>query len=145
MVKEDTVSISRRYMITIATCGDTLYGICDLQLRNRNAIVQFSDTSEVTRCMVRFNKIFTARIRGMGKGNIFSLFTLAGGGGGGCTPSQVGGGVPHPGLDGEGGPHLRYEVGGGYPTSAPGLGVTPPTIQTWPGYPLGWGTPPDLG
>ena len=56
------------------------------------------------------HSIFTARIRRMGEGNIFSLFTLAGGG----TPSQVGGGyparsegVPRPGLDVGGVPHLR--------------------------------------
>ena len=61
--------------------------------------------------------VITARIRRMGEGNIFSLFTLAG----------------------EGIPHLRFEVGG-YPIS--GLGGVPHPMSG--GYPisgLGRGVP----
>ena len=73
--------------------------------------------------------VFTARIRRMGEGNIFSLSTLAGRG----VPhprSRWGGGVPHPrsgwwgypvpGLGWGGGtPSQVWMVGGGYPV--PGL------------------------
>ena len=62
-------------------------------------------------------------IRRMGESNIFSLFTLAGGGGG--TPSQVwvgGGGYPTSGL-GRGGTQFQVQGGGG--------------TQTWD-----WVTPP---
>ena len=75
-----------------------------------------------------YNVIFTARIRRMVEGNIFSQFTLWGGG----TPSQVwGGGYPISGL-------------GGIPGTPLGLGI--PLI--WDGVPptLGWGTPrPGMG
>ena len=59
--------------------------------------------------------IFTARIRRIWEGNIFSLFTLARGG------------VPH----------LRSEVGG-YPISGPGRGV--PHLR-FGGYPISGGVP----
>ena len=96
--------------------------------------------------------IITARILRMGEGNIFSLFTLAGGGGG----------VPHPGLDGWGGtpsqvwgrgvPHLSSGGGwyliqlwmvGGYPIS--GLRGTPSQVWGDPGQVLMvWGEVPGV-
>ena len=54
--------------------------------------------------------IFTARIRRIGEGNIFSLFTLGG----------------------WGVPHLSSEVGG-YPISGPGGGVPRPGLDVWEG------------
>ena len=66
--------------------------------------------------------IVTARIRKMGEGNIFSLFTLAGGEGG--TPSQI-----------WGVPHLRSEVGGGY-LARSGLGGVPHPMSGVGGYPI---------
>ena len=81
--------------------------------------------------------IITARIRRMGEGNIFSLFTLAGRGG---TPSQTWDGVPCPRSGGV--PHPRSGWGG-YPV--PGLGGRYPAPGLgWGGYPvpgLGWGVP----
>ena len=111
---------------------------------------------------------FTARIRRMTGGYIFSLSTLVGAGGSWSTPSQVwpgGGGVPHP-RSGQGGIpsqvlggvlHFRSGVppqpgvdGGypGYPSSTPGRGV--PQVQSLQSVPwvppyLGWGTPPRPG
>ena len=101
-------------------------------------------------------KVITTRIQRMGEGNIFSLFTVVGGGypcqvwmvggypvaglGWGGTPSQVRG-VPRPGLDGGG--YL------GYPPVRSGWWGYPPG-QVWivggyPWYPsttrTGWGTP----
>ena len=97
----------------------------------------------------------------MGEGNIFSLFTLAEGGG---TPSQVlggvnhlrsevggypipgmGWGVPQPGLDGGGTPGTPHP-GMGYPQPGLDEGGVPwvPPSPPWDGYPLDlrWGTPP---
>ena len=106
----------------------------------------------------------------MREGNIFSLFTLAGGrgvpcprseGGGypiqvcmvGGTPSQVwGGGVPWPGLDGGEGYPIPGLVWGGYSSQVWIVGDTPD--QVWGGgYPIPgvggiparsgwWGVPP---
>ena len=83
----------------------------------------------------------TARIRRMGKGNIFSLSTLAGRGG---TPSQVWvGGYPIPGLGG-GLPHPRSGWwGGGVPGVPSGqvwmvggyLGYSPPARSRWGNLP----------
>ena len=106
------------------------------------------------------HKFITARIRKMREGNIFSLFTLGGGGnsisaldrgypipglgeqGGlypipgldrGGTLSQVwmGRGYPIPGLDGEGVPHCTS--GWGVPHPRSGQGGTP--SQVWMGVP----------
>ena len=86
----------------------------------------------------------------MREGNIFSLFTLVGGG----LPHPAGGGYPIPGLNWGypillmGGTPSKISMGGEYPR-------VPPT-QDWMGYPplsrtgwatsphpdLGWGTPP---
>ena len=91
--------------------------------------------------------IFTARIRRMTEGYIFTLSTLARSRQGG-TPSQVwmvvggypisglGGGVPH--LRSGGVPHHRY---GGYPSQVLMVGVpgVPPQLGLdgggYPGYP----------
>ena len=85
--------------------------------------------------------VFTARIRRMVEGNIFSLSTLAGRGvsrprsrwgGGVCTPSQVWvGGYPVPCLGGGGVHHLRSRWG-------------VPHSRSWWGVPhlrSGWGVP----
>ena len=110
----------------------------------------------------------------MGEGNIFSLFTLAGGEGylipglgwGGGTPARSGwwgysipglGGVPKSGLDGGG----TQSLGWGCSSTRSGWwGVprVPPHQQDWMGYPpptgldgvpptirTGWGTPPHPG
>ena len=70
----------------------------------------------------RMTTVNTARIRRMGEGNIFSLFTLAGRGG---TLSEVcwWGGTPS-------------KVWGGTPTQVWMVGRVPPTTKTR------WGTPP---
>ena len=81
--------------------------------------------------------IFTARIRRMGEGNIFSLFTLVGGGEVPHLRSEVGGGVPHLRSEVGGVPHLRSEVGG-YPISGLGRGYP---ISGLGGYPSLGGTP----
>ena len=70
-----------------------------------------------TRC-VRF---VTARIRRMREGNIFSLFTLVGGGG--VPHPRSGWGLPHPA---EGGTPSKIMTGG-YPRVPP--------VQDWMGYP----------
>ena len=70
-----------------------------------------------------FISVIIARIRRMGEGNIFSLFTLAGRGGGGMYPISGisrGGGYPVPGLGG--GIPSQVWVGG-YPISGLGRGV----------------------
>ena len=117
--------------------------------------------------------IVTARIRRMTGGYIFSLSTLAGGGGGG-TPSQVwpGGGVLHL-RSGGGVLHLRLggtssQVRGGYmgyppypdlgrgtpllrpgmryPPPRPGIGYPLPEMGYPPYLDLGQGTPqPEMG
>ena len=92
--------------------------------------------------------IFTARIRRMGEGTVFSLFVSSHLGG--VPQSGLGGGVPHP-KSGQG----LYPIpglAGGYPIPGLGEGVphrVPPRPGTgYPprpgmGYPLdlGWGTP----
>ena len=106
--------------------------------------------------------IFTACIRRMGEGNIFSLFTLAGRRGypvpclrvGGGNPSQVwvgvpcirfgwwmvphprsGWGVPHP-KSGQGPPHPRSEWGYyGYPLARSGWWGVLRYPHDWMGYP----------
>ena len=94
--------------------------------------------------------IFTARIRRMTEGNIFSLLTLAEGGGGPEYPpshvrtwggppscwSRGGGGYPIPGQDGAT-PILLITCGGGYPYPRWGQGVPPN-----PGPRSGWGWVP---
>ena len=92
--------------------------------------------------------LFTTRIRRMGEGNIFSLFTLSGGGGGtksrsglwgGGVPQYLGwgephprgGGVPQPGLDSGGEPHPR----GGTLARSGWWGYTPQVRSGWWGYP----------
>ena len=100
-------------------------------------------------------KVITTRIQRMGEGNIFSLFTVVGGGvplpgldGGGGTLSQVWGGtpsqvrgVPQPGLDGGG--YLGYP-----PVRSGWWGYSPGQVWIVGGYPwypsttrTGWGTP----
>ena len=74
--------------------------------------------------------IFTARIRRMGRGNIFSFFAC----------SHLGGGVPHPADRGVG-YHIPGLDGGGYPIHL--MGGT--TSQVWTGgapHPADWGVPP---
>ena len=66
---------------------------------------------------------FTARIRKMTGGYIFSLSTLVGAGGG-TSISHLGGGYPISGLGG-GYPHPRVQVGG-YPIPGLGRGVSLP-------------------
>ena len=88
-------------------------------------------------------RIFTARIRRMREGNIFSLFTLAGGGGL-CPRSRKGGGGRYliPGLD-KGLPHPADRGGwsssqvwmGGTPIQGHFRGGIPPPIQDWNGVP----------
>ena len=94
----------------------------------------------------------------MGEGNIFSLFTLAGGG---VPHLRSGGGLPHlrsevgrypisgPGgylgqvlMLGRGVPNFRSEVGG-YPSQVSMMGGYPGTPYPGMGYPpdMGWGTP----
>ena len=68
----------------------------------------------------------------MGKGNILSMSTLAGGG----TLSQVCGGYPIPGV---GGGYPILGLGRGYPVSGLGGGYPIPGLKGWgyPGYPPG--------
>ena len=109
--------------------------------------------------------IITACIRRMREGNIFSLSTLAGGGGGRGTPSQIWGDTPSQvWMVGRGVPHPRSGWwGGGFPIPSPGWGggvypipgldggrvprVTPPPARSgWWGVPHPrsgwWGVPP---
>ena len=93
-------------------------------------------------------QVVTARIRRMGEGNIFSLFTLAGGG----TLSQVcKWGVPCPRSGRVPYPRSRWWGVCPYPQSGLDGGGTWGTPQSWDGVPypptdLGWGTPhPDMG
>ena len=87
---------------------------------------------------VHINQIFTARIRRMGEGNIFTLcvnphFDLEGGGGVPHPRSGLGGWYQIPGLD-----------RGGTPSQVWPGGVPHPRSGLW-GVPLsrtGWGTPP---
>ena len=79
--------------------------------------------------------IFTARIRRMGEGNVFSLFTSGGGGG---VP------VSHNALQHF--PECHGAAGGGYPArSSPAGGGVPWQVQLggipWPGGYPGWGVP----
>ena len=95
--------------------------------------------------------MFTARIRRMGEGTVFSLFVSShlDWGGGVPRPGLDGGeGVPWPGLDGEEGvPRPGLDGGGGVPQ--PGLDAGGGTLgyflgQVWMGYPLTmteWFTP----
>ena len=89
--------------------------------------------------------VITSRIQRMGEGNIFSLFTLAGGG---VTPSQVWGGgtparsrwwgvPPRPGMGYPPGPGMEYppppDLGRGTPLDLRWGTSSPP--QTWDGVP----------
>ena len=83
--------------------------------------------------------LFTARIRRMGEGNIFSLFSLAGG-----TPSQVWvGGYPISGL-GRGGTPSQVWVGG-YPVQGLGRGGTPSQVGGGIPHLRSEGTPSQVG
>ena len=104
-------------------------------LQNCSSIFEISSVCSNTRKV----SIFTARIRirRMREGNIFSLFTLAGGGEG----------YPISGLDGGGVPHYSSRWGdtpsqvqtGGYPILLTG-GVPHPRSQ-WVPPSAEWGTP----
>ena len=90
------------------------------------------------------NQVITFRIRRMREINIFSLSTLAGGGGGGAIPrSGQGKGYPIPSLD-RGGTPIQVRMGGvgtlsrsGQGGIPPGLDGVTPTPQDWIGYPSG--------
>ena len=81
---------------------------------------------------LRNTNIFTARIRGMKEGNIFSLFRLAGGGY--RHPADGWVGVPHP-RSGRGVPHSQVRMGVSHPR--PGFGGGTPS-QIWMGATLGY-------
>ena len=95
-----------------------------------------------------YQLIFTARMRRMGEGTVFSLFVSphpdVGGGGqysisglDGEVPIQLMGGVPH--LGDWGVPHLRSRWRVPHPADGggvlhPGGGDTPSPVQDWMGY-----------
>ena len=83
-----------------------------LQVRGSKRLVCHADLHAISRRRTRGEQIglFTARIRRMRECNIFSLFTLAGGGGGYPVPGR--GGYPIQVRMVEGGGHLRFGVGG---------------------------------
>ena len=95
--------------------------------------------------------MITARIRRMTGGNIFSLFTLAGGGVPHLRSRERGYPIPGPGRGGVPNPRSRWGGSpsqvqvGGYPEYPPTWDGVPP--QTWDGVPpqIWGGVPPDLG
>ena len=88
--------------------------------------------------------IFTDRIRRMREGNVFSLSTPVGGGGGVTPARSRQGGIPQPGPAGGRYPTLSTPPGPGWGRGYPCQGYTPPWVPPIrPGWvvPL-WGYPP---
>ena len=99
-------------------------------------------------------RIITARIRRMTEGHVFTLSTIAGGGGTPSSPADRGERVPLSSPDRgrgsssgcQGGTTIWPTRKGGYPPSQDWMGVNPPVRTGWgpPPPPLGLdgGTPP---